>query len=138
MRKSAIICFFLFLSGGMLAQSVEDTGSIDISTLKQSQDITDQCAVYLDINNTAQPANIAKKAWQPLSSTNIKKYIPDAWITKPVYLKYTLKNNGDSIKNIFFIAGSNMRSMNIYKLVVGALPEEIKNESRKDGFQPLQ
>ncbi|MCW3089627.1 MAG: putative signal transduction histidine kinase [Ferruginibacter sp.] len=137
MIRFILIIFFLFIPGWSFAQLSNDSNSIDISTITESQLISDRCMIYVDSTGKTTPENITKQAWQPLTNFNLNKYIPNSWITKPIFLKFTLENRGDSLKKIYFITGTYVRRMDLFKLAPNGELLQLENESRRDGFQPI-
>ena len=137
MLRAVITYLFLLLSSWVTAQSSEDSSSIDISLIKESKLIINNCLIHVDSNGTANPGNIPDNAWQPLERYKNLKYIPNTWITKSIYLKFTLLNNNDTSKKVYFIAGTYIRSNELYTLSAKNSPVELANESRTDGYQPI-
>lgn len=137
MTKLTILVFFLFLSGGVYAQPLADSNTIDISKIEESQLIIDKCQVYIDTTGNAKPGKILGSDWKNLAEYNTRQYIPNSWITNPVFLKFTLENSHDTLIKIHFIASNYIRSMYIFKLQPNQQFEEVKDESRLDGFQPI-
>ncbi|MBC7887678.1 MAG: hypothetical protein H7Z13_07295 [Ferruginibacter sp.] len=138
MIKFFLIGFFLFLNILVSAQLPGATDPIDISLLRDSQLIINQCRIYIDTGGSARPGNILNEAWQPLSNFNTSKYIPNTWITTPIYLTFILENSSDTAAKVFFIASTYTRNIYIYKILPNQPPEQLKNESRKDGYQPVE
>ncbi|MEP7108406.1 MAG: sensor histidine kinase [Ferruginibacter sp.] len=136
--RLAIIGFFLSLTGWVPAQSSEDNNYIDISVIKESRMIIDNCLLYVDSSGKAKPTSILNEAWKPLSRFNTNKYIPNSWITKPIYLKFAIRNGVDSPKKVYFIASTYTRSMHIFKLSANGQPVQLEDENRVDGFQPIE
>jgi signal transduction histidine kinase len=135
--KFVLIGFLLFGSACVSAQLNADSNAIDISMIKESQLIIEKCLVYVDTHNTAKPATIPNEAWKPLIKFNTNKYIPDSWITKPFYLKFTLLNTTDTAKKVYFIAAANLRTMYTFKLLPDQQLIQLKDESKSDGYQPI-
>ncbi len=138
MIKSTIIVFFLFLRVLVIAQPSADSNAIDISTISGSLRIIDKTEVYTEGNSTTQPADLVNKVWQPLSLYGKKKYIPNDWITKPIFLKFTLQNNSDTANKVHFVAGTYIRSINIFRTLYNQQFIQLKDESRGDGYQPIE
>ncbi|MEP7141558.1 MAG: 7TM diverse intracellular signaling domain-containing protein [Ferruginibacter sp.] len=136
--RFAIIGFLLFFTCCASAQAPVDSNSIDISMISESLDISKMCAVYVDSNGMSKENPLQVDAWKPLSSINTDKYIPNAWITKPIYLKFTLENNSDTAKIVYFIAGTYVRSMYVFKWIPDQPSIQLKDESRGDGYQPVE
>ncbi len=138
LAKFPIIGFLLFLALGAIGQSSEDNNSIDISMMKESQLIIEKCQLYFDSSGTTRPSTVISKDWKPSAYFNTKKYIPNEWITKPLFLKFTLENSGDTSETVYFIAGYYIRSIHIFKLLPNRQIVQLKDESRKDGYQRIK
>jgi signal transduction histidine kinase len=86
---------------------------------------------------TASAAKIPESAWIPFSKYNHRNFIPYKWITQKIFLRFTLRNSGDSVAKVFFIPGTYIRNLEVYKLQQGEPPIHLKNMNRLDGFQPF-
>jgi len=135
--KSAIIVFFLFLRSGAFAQSFTDSNAIDISTFSTSFRIINHTEVFTEGNSKTKPGDLINVSWQPLSRFTTKKYIPNDWITKAIFLKFTLQNGSDTARKVYFIAGTYIRSINIFKTLPNLQFIQLKDESRQDGYQSI-
>ena len=92
---------------------------------------------FVDTNGIVKPGQIPAGGWQPIKNYNLSRYIPIGWITKTIYLRFTLANSSDSAKKIFFIAGTYVRSTQIFKVLRNEQVQPLKNESYGDGYQPV-
>ncbi len=92
----------------------------------------------MDTSDDKHAGNIPATAWQPLSNFKQNRYIADSWITKAIYLKFTLFNNTDTSKKMYFIGGMYVKSTAVFKVQPGRQPLQLKNESRMNGFQPIE
>lgn len=106
--------------------------------IRENLGIIDKCQVYPDSNGTAKPGTILNAAWHPLNNFNTNEYIPNAWITNTIYLKFTLENRKDTAKKVYFIAGTYIRNIQIFKILPARQLIQLKNESRGDGYQPIE
>ena len=135
--KLTALSFFLFFYIGAFAQVFSDTSPITISHIPDSQLITRQCTIFIDSTGTKSVAGIPGQAWQPLNQAEPKQFIPTDWITRKVFLKFTLRNNADSARTVYFIAGHIIRKNNFYALHPDGSTSEVPDKSKADGFQPL-
>ena len=92
---------------------------------------------FVDTNGIVKPGQIPAGGWQPIKNYNLSRYIPISWITKTIYLRFTLANSSDSAKKIFFIAGTYVRATQIFKVLGNEQVQPLKNESYGDGYQPV-
>ena len=92
---------------------------------------------FVDTNGIVKPGQIPAGGWQPIKNYNLRRYIPISWITKTIYLRFTLANSSDSAKKIFFIAGTYVRATQIFKVLRNEQVQPLKNESYGDGYQPV-
>ena len=139
LTRLTFLIFFISISFRTTAQLSNDSNSIDISQFRDMKEFSKNCVVFIDSNYAySHPANIPTNRWAPLISKNIKKVIPDYWITKPIYLKFTLKNSADTALKIYLMPGFYLRSLNVYKFAPGGKIVQLKDESREDGYQPIE
>ena len=132
-----LILVLLIFPGALLsAQSHADTNSTDIAMLHEFQSIKKFLA-FVDTNGIVKPGQIPAGGWQPIKNYNLRRYIPISWITKTIYLRFTLANSSDSAKKIFFIAGTYVRATQIFKVLRNEQVQPLKNESYGDGYQPV-
>ncbi|MEO7766345.1 MAG: sensor histidine kinase [Ferruginibacter sp.] len=137
MIRFTIIIFFLFVSFRSSAQLSNDSNAVvDISLIGECAPINTKCMVFVDSTRSVVPGKIAKNAWQPLNNFNTAKYIPNSWITSPVFLKFTLENTRDTMQRIYFSTATYVRRMYLFKLLPNGYVQ-IKDESRNDGYQPI-
>jgi signal transduction histidine kinase len=136
--KSLTTSFFLFIYVWVGAQSTLSNSPVDISKINDSILITNYCNLYVDSLGTATPSSIPENAWRSFADYNYKNFIPNKWITSKIFLRFSLENTSDSVATVFFLPGNYIRSLTPYKLQSNKLAIAIKNESRKDGFQPFE
>jgi hypothetical protein len=110
---------------------------IEISAIKESREILDNASFVAKADGKTNPTEIAATEWQPLSSLHLEKYIPETWITRPVFLRFTLRNGADTAVGIYFHAGSYIRKMaNLQGRTKGGI-SRLADESQADGYQPV-
>ena len=105
----------LIIYAASAAQALPDTSVIEIAGITESKEILDKTSFVAKADSKANPTEIAATEWQPLSSLHLEKYIPETWITSPVFLRFTLRNSADTTIVIYFHAGSYIRKMETYK-----------------------
>jgi signal transduction histidine kinase len=138
LRKIINILFFILLCNFTRAQVNIDTISTNVSLFKDYTSITDKCLVFIDSSNTTNPDNILQqKQWIPYNFFGLKTLVPPAWVTKTVYLKFTLQNSSQVPDTVYFYPGNSFRSIKVYKILPGAGLQQVKDESKMDGFQPV-
>ncbi|MEO6730127.1 MAG: 7TM diverse intracellular signaling domain-containing protein [Ferruginibacter sp.] len=138
LTRLMIIVIFLFITCRAAAQTPGTLPSIDVSMITEFIPITDKCEIYVDSNRTATPATILNKDWTPLVNFNTDQYIPSKWITKPIYLRFALENNSDTLQKIYFIAGYYIRRAEFFKVLPGQQLIPLKNKGKWEGFQPFK
>lgn len=139
MIKSAFLIFFISFGFWATAQLSNVSNAIDISAFDDTKEFSKNCYIFIDSNYAiSKPTNIPSERWAPLADKNIKKTIPDYWVTKPIYLKFTLKNSTETRQKVYLLPAANLRSLNVYKLLPDQRIIQLKDESRKDGYQPIE
>ena len=137
--RSTFLVFFISISFWATAQLSNDSNFVEISAFRDMKEFSKNCVLFIDSNyEYSNPSNIPIDRWEPLASKKNKQKIPDYWITKPVYLKFTLKNSADTALKVYLLPGVNLRSLNVYKLLPDHKTEQLKDESREDGYQPIE
>ena len=126
---------FLF-SGILLGQPYNDSNAIDIAAIDQSL-ATNKYELYIDSSGNSPIEKILDNNWIAQSNFNPIINIPNSWITSTIYLKFVLKNHEDSAKKIYFIAGTYIKNVEIYKLQTNQKLAQLENESQRDGYQPI-
>lgn len=121
----------------VFAQNTDIIKPINISLLQDSEQIKDFTQIFVDSTGTFNENSIPDEAWHPFVNYIQSAYIPGSWITKKIYLKFSIENNTDTDQAVFFIAGMYIRSNHFYKLDANGHPIQIKDESQSDGFQRL-
>ncbi len=130
--------FLLLFTGTAYAQSAPDSSQVDLTTIQQSKDITRYCQFHVDSNQTVKAGQVPEAAWRPLKSINTDTYIPNSWITKPIFLKVRLTNSSDTLMKVYLIASTYIKRMRVYYLRPDQQPPaQLKDESWQDGYQPI-
>ena len=132
-----VLILLLLTSKLITAQIAIDTTTIDISAITESRSIINKCQLYIDSNNIDKPNFIVDKTWLSLNNFNITKAISNNWITKPIYLKFTLENRSDTSKQVHLIVSNYIRSIQFYNLLNENTLAKIKNECSFSGYQPF-
>ncbi len=136
--KKLLFCSFLSLFAyGIFAQPLTDSNVIDISKIDQFL-LIGKYQLFIDSSVSLPMETILNEKWNSNSDFNLEKDIPDRWTTSTIYLKYFLDNNKDTSKKIFFLAGTYIKKIKIYKLLMNNKFIQLKDESRKNGYQPIQ
>ncbi len=138
MKKIIYIFFFILCSGFAKGQTNTDSLSTDVSLFDEVNLIADKSLLFIDSNNTTRPDNILQNQWVKYNSLKIKHFIPQDWVTKTLYIKFTLENNSPSADTVFFYPGNSFRSIILYKVLPFGGLQMIKDKSKKDGFQPIE
>ena len=125
------------LAPALSAQSYNDTNTINIATIDQFQSIG-KYELYVDSIGDATPEKILENKWFLQSNFNPIVYIPNTWTTSSIYLKFTLENPLDSAKRIYFLSGTYIKRVLIFKLLANNTLSHLRNESHSDGYQPIQ
>ena len=137
LNKLLLCCFLCLFTSGIFAQFPNDSNIVNISTIDLFK-ISDQYEILIDSTNSLPVETILHKKWSPNSNFNLGKNIPNSWTTSTIYLKYFIENAQDTSKKIFFLAGTYIKKIKIYKLLMNNKFIQLKDESRKDGYQPIQ
>ena len=133
-----LLCSFLsLLTGGIFAQPLTDSSVINISKIGQFEPV-DKYQIFIDSTVSLPMESILNEKWNSNSAYNLEKNIPNSWTTSTIYLKYFLENNQDSSRKIYFLAGTYIKKIKIYKLLMNNKFIQLQDESRKDGYQPIQ
>ena len=137
--KLTFLVFSISIGFWATAQLSNDSTAVEISAFREIKKISKNCVLFIDSNYSySNPVHLPTEGWLPLDTTKIYDAIPDYWITKPFYLKFTLKNSADTAIKIYLLPGYYIRSLNLYKLLPEQKIEQLKDESRSDGYQPME
>ncbi len=118
------------------AQQAVDIVYTDVAAFTDSL-LLSNCLIFIDSNHNTSPVQTLQKKWQSISYYKIKTHIPQAWITKRVYLKLDIVNSSGTADSIYFFPGISFSSIKVFEVVAnkGLLP--VKDLSQDDGYQPL-
>ena len=132
------IVFFILFCSLVKAQVQKDSLVTDISLFRDSSIIGTTSSLLLDSNNVVDLSNILQHpSWRAYSYYGLdKNFVPRYWLTKPIYLKFSLKNSGANSDTVYLFPGISFRRIYLYK-VEGNKMSAVKDESRNDGFQPI-
>lgn len=136
LMRSLLVPFFLFLQLASIAQSFQDS-SVEISGITDSTLIAPHCQFYVDTKENVTPDSLQGIKWKSLEVHERKSFVPVAWLTHPVYLKFTLHNSSDSTVPFYFIAGNYIRSNKFYRLDASSGISPLEDKTVGDGFQPF-
>ncbi len=137
-RITLLVCF---LSAGFSAgaQLSTDSNLVEVSAFRDIKEFSQNCYLFIDSNYAySNPSNIPAGEWIPLASKRIKKTVPNYWITRAIYLKFTLTNSTDTAQKLYLMPGFNLRSLNLFKQLPQDKITQLKDESREDGYQPIE
>jgi len=126
------ILYFNFCNG----QSVVDSFGTTLPIIKDNSPIGKATLIFIDSNNIS-PEKIAQEKWVELNSLKLKKFIPQGFINKTIFLKFTLNNSAETADTVYFYPGNSFRSITVYKVLPTLQYQKLKDESKADGFQPL-
>ena len=131
--------FFILISILVTAQVETDSTLTDISLFRDSCAIGKSSSLLVDSNNVVNLSNILQhRNWQPYDYYGLKKnFVPPYWLTKPIYLKFRLRNSSKNIDTVYFFPGNSFRSIDLFAVLEGHKLLEVKDESMNDGFQPI-
>ncbi len=118
------------------AQVVVEKDFTNIASVKDSIFLKD-CLVLIDSFNILTPGQVMKMDWQPLSSYNIKSFIPASWVTKRIYLQLNLFNNDSNATTVYFYPGLPYNGFKTYLVLSNNYLAPLQDFSREDGFQPI-
>ena len=126
----------LLLLSSESVKSQSEYAPIDISVIQRSHQIS-QCQLFVVPASGKQPESLLDIKWIPYGNQS-KIHIPPKWINATIYLKFKLENPIDSSIKIYFLAGTYIRSTNIYQLFQHNKLVQLDDLSCQDGFQPIQ
>ena len=128
--------FFLLLFASVKAQLPGDNYAVDISLFKDSNLVNNKCFIYVDNSDTVRPENITASDWKPMNPE--LTVMPDKWITKIIYLRFTLLNNGDSAERFLFFPGLYYKGVSLFKGLPANKFSALEDHSGSGGVYPLQ
>ncbi len=133
---TVLLAAMAFSPALLKAQPVAGTAYTDVALLEDSVFLYN-CPVLLDSNNNIPLQEVLSKDWVPLSAYGIKTRIPSAWVTKRVYLKLDVYNSSTKDDSIYFFPGLTFRRIAVYEAGGNNKLQQVKDESRSTGYQPL-
>lgn len=136
MNKLLLCSFLSLFTCGIFAQPLTDSSVINISKIDQFQ-LVSKYQIFIDSTVSLPMEAVLNEKWNSNFAYDLEKNIPNSWTTSTIYLKFFLENNQDSRKKIFFLAGTYIKKNNIYKLLMNNKFIQLKDKSRKDGYQPV-
>jgi signal transduction histidine kinase len=135
--KTLLLSFLLSgISFSLQAQPTADSLFTDITTINDSL-LFENCLVFIDSNNNTTAFETLQKNWKPLSEYPIKNIIPKSWITKKIFLQINLNNSGTAEDTVYIYPGLMFSSIKTFLLSSNNQLQQLKDESRSDGYQPL-
>lgn len=129
--------FLFFLLWNICCEAQSAGGNFtDISLFKDSTLISDKCRFYIDDIKVTSTSSMNINQWKAIDPRITT--IPDKWISKTIYLNFTLINNSSSTEKIFFFPGVYYKSASLYHVQHDTNLLPLKHESRNDGFYPIK
>ena len=138
LKKIITIFFFILCYHFVTGQKNIDTAGTDVSLFEELVPISQKCLLFIDSNNTSRPDGILPAQWNKYNDVKVKHFIPQDWIAKTLYLKFTLENAGETGDTVYFYPGNSFRSIVLYKLSPGDGFQMVTDKSKLDGFQPIE
>jgi signal transduction histidine kinase len=138
LRKIINVFCFILCCHFAAAQTENDSLTTDVSLFEELSPLADKCQIFIDSNNSTNPAEILDHQWKNYSSLKVKHFIPQYWINKTLYLKFALQNTGEIADTIYFYPGNSFRSILLYKISATGALQITKDKSKLDGFQPIE
>jgi len=130
--KKLLLCSFLtLLACGLFGQPITDSNVLNIAKIDESQLIGKYQLLIDSTGSTGSlpMENILNQKWTTNTNFNLEKNIPNSWTTSTIYLRYFLENNQDTTKKIFFLAGTYIKKIKIYKLLMNNKFMQLKDGS---------
>jgi signal transduction histidine kinase len=128
-----ILCFH-FCNG----QLNIDSSGVNLPLTKDNLPIGNASFVFTDSTRLNNPDKILPGQWITYNSLKLKKFIPAGFISKTIYLKFTLRNNAEITDTVYFYPGNSFSNITVFKMQPAGGLEKLKDESKANGFQPLQ
>lgn len=119
-RCVAVIAFagllLLLLAGSVPGYGQSDSNAIDIAKIRFFRSEVHQFEVSVQPKGSTRDAAMATLPFRPLS-----RQLPDSYMEKDVFQRFTLTNSGDTAKCIFFLPGFYCRNIRLYSTAGGRL-----------------
>lgn len=124
---------FNFSNGQLNIDSLGTT----LPIIKDNSPIGNATFVFIDSNNLSAE-KIPADQWVAYNSLKLKRFIPPEFINKTIFLKFTLNNSAEIADTVYFYPGNSFRSIAMYKILPTQQLQQVKDESKTNGFQPLK
>ncbi len=133
-----LLIFILTAHSSTGQKALGPSDNIDVSVTTDAVEIKDKCLLLADTNNNITPQNLSlQSGWAPLPAANFKNTVPAKFITKTLYLKFLLSNNGSVNDTVYFFPGVSYRGIQLFKNLPDGIVSAVKDKSQEDGFQPI-
>ena len=86
LKTSTLLLLLSLVSHLLKAQSADTIVYTDVAAFKDSVFLPNSL-VFIDSSNNLSPQQALSKKWLPLTGFNIKSNIPEAWITKRIFIR---------------------------------------------------
>ena len=137
MRKVINILLFILCFNFSNGQLNIDSLGTTLPIIKDNSPIGNATFVFIDSNNLSAE-KITADQWVAYNSLKLKRFIPPEFINKTIFLKFTLNNSAEIADTVYFYPGNSFRSIAMYKILPTQQLQQLKDESKADGFQPLK
>ena len=137
MRKVINILLFILCFNFSNGQLIIDSLGTTLPIIKEYSPIGNATFVFIDSNNLSAE-KIPPDQWIAYNSLKLKRIIPPEFIDKTIFLKFTLNNSAEIADTVYFYPGNSFQSIAMYKILPTQQLQELKDESKADGFQPLK
>lgn len=138
MRKLSHLLFFILCYNFSNGQLNIDSLSTTLPIINDNSPIGNATFVFVDSNHLSSPGKILPGQWVTFNSFKLNKTIPQGFINKTIYLKFTLNNTANNADTVYFYPGNSYRKIAVYKILPTLAIQQLKDESKIDGFQPLE
>ena len=137
MRKVINILLFILCFNFSNGQLNIDSLGTTLPIIKDNSPIGNATFVFIDSNNLSAE-KIPADQWVAYNSLKLKRFIPPEFINKTIFLKFTLNNSAEIADTVYFYPGNSFRSIAMYKILPTQQLQQVKDESKTNGFQPLK
>ncbi len=137
MRKVINILLFILCFNFSNGQLNIDSLGTTLPIIKDNSPIGNATFVFIDSNNLSAE-KITADQWVAYNSLKLKRFVPPEFINKTIFLKFTLNNSAEIADTVYFYPGNSFRSIAMYKILPTQQLQQLKDESKADGFQPLK
>ena len=136
LKTSTLLLLLSLVSHLLKAQSADTIVYTDVAAFKDSVFLPNSL-VFIDSSNNLSPQQALSKKWLPLTGFNIKSNIPEAWITKRIFIRLDITNAASTADSIYFFPGISFRSIKTFRITNNGL-QPIADQSQAEGYQPLE